>query len=227
MLPYVVYSAAFFGYAVAEWLRSLARIPYNPILYTFVAVAVMTFSVYRLLALRQRVRNLELGRDGERTVAEILDQLKARGCAVFHDILGADFNIDHVVIAPQGVYAVETKTIRKPPGAEISYKGDELVAGSLVIGKAPLVQAEAEARWLASILESVLTTRYEVKPVLLFVGWFVQPMPRSMKDRAWVLNPKALPSFIENEPVSLSIEDMKSIVFHLATYARVRAGRTA
>jgi len=33
---------------------------------------------------------------------------------VYRDEPGDDFNVDHVLICPQGIYAIETKTWRKP-----------------------------------------------------------------------------------------------------------------
>ena len=41
------------------------------------------------------------------------------GFAVFHDVPGDKaFNVDHVVIGPQGVFAVETKGRGKPASRE-------------------------------------------------------------------------------------------------------------
>lgn len=222
MPVYFAYLATFFSYALLEWFRWIIKAPYSPVLFTVAAAAVIGYCVFRLNVLRKRARSLELGRDGERIVGEILDQLKGLGCAILHDVPGAGFNIDHVVFAPQGIYTVETKTLSKPRGAEIGFRGDKLVAGKAIIGSEPLSQAQAEARWLRSVLEQALGKRYPVRPVLLFVGWFVHPMPRSIKEHLWVLNPKALPGFIQNEPVCLSNEEMKSIVFQLATYERTR-----
>jgi hypothetical protein len=227
MPVYLVYAAAFFAYALMEWYRWFVRAPYYPVLFSLVALVVVSYSVYRLWALRQRARDLELGRDGERTVGEILDQLKTKGCAVIHDVVATDFNVDHVVVAPQGIYTIETKTFSKPPGAEIAFSGDGLVAAGFNIGGDAIVQAEAEAKWIRSLLAESTGRRFPVKPVVLFVSWFVQPMPRPIKERAWVLNPKALPSFIANEPAVLAPSDMHLIAFHLAAYVRMRNAQAA
>ena len=62
------------------------------------------------------MESIKLGRDGERVVAEHLQQLVGAGWRVFHDIQGDGFNIDHVVIGAGGISAVETKTRSKPVG---------------------------------------------------------------------------------------------------------------
>lgn len=55
------------------------------------------------------------------------------GCHVFHDVPMEPYgNLDHVIVAPSGVYAVETKTRRKrkaPPGKrdhEVLFDGKRL-----------------------------------------------------------------------------------------------------
>jgi homoserine kinase len=47
-------------------------------------------------------------------VAEEINLLMLDGCRVFHDVPIEPYgNIDHVIVAPSAVYAVETKTRRK------------------------------------------------------------------------------------------------------------------
>jgi len=51
------------------------------------------------------------GARGEREVGARLDRLSARGCVVLHDrrIPGRRANIDHVVVAPSGVWVIDAK----------------------------------------------------------------------------------------------------------------------
>lgn len=58
--------------------------------------------------------NYQLGFDGERFVGEELTRLFAEGFEIYHDLPFDGFNIDHVLVGPSGVFAVETKTRRKP-----------------------------------------------------------------------------------------------------------------
>lgn len=67
----------------------------------------------RIFALASKASDYRLGLSGERAVAEELNQLMREGCHVFHDFPKPDrTNIDHIVIAPTGVYAIETKIQR-------------------------------------------------------------------------------------------------------------------
>jgi hypothetical protein len=51
-----------------------------------------------------------IGYDGELATAQELNQLMRHGYYVFHDLQAENFNIDHIVIGPAGVFAVETKS---------------------------------------------------------------------------------------------------------------------
>lgn len=64
-------------------------------------------------------RNHALGHLGERAVGEELNQLLRDGCHVFHDYPGGpNWNINHIVVAPPGVYPIETKTRHKRRGRQ-------------------------------------------------------------------------------------------------------------
>ena len=66
-----------------------------------------------------------------------------------------------------------------------------------------------------------------MRPVIVFPGWFVEqrhgPAGRSTRD-IWVLEPKALPSFLDHEDERLQPEDVKLASFHLSRYARASGG---
>jgi hypothetical protein len=86
---------------------------------------------------RKQIRAMRLGRDGERAVGQALEQLRRYGYRVFHDILGPNWNIDHVVIGPGGIFTVETKTLSKPlrGRAVIRYERRSLTKGRFDISK--------------------------------------------------------------------------------------------
>ncbi|MBE0548059.1 MAG: NERD domain-containing protein [Rubrivivax sp.] len=118
------------------------------------------------------MRALRQGAEGERAVGQFLDRLRGDGYQVFHDVLGEGFNVDHVVIGSAGVFTVETKTWSKPVrgDARISYDGERLIAGSREPDRDPLLQAKAQARWLAALLAESTGRRLTVQPVVVFPG---------------------------------------------------------
>jgi hypothetical protein len=89
--------------AAWDWFRWATDLPPAPKTLTVVAVAVGTYCAWRPTQIRKTLRNLRLGRDGERAVGEYLDRMRSPVTRVLHDLVGDEFNIDHVFIAPQGV----------------------------------------------------------------------------------------------------------------------------
>lgn len=55
------------------------------------------------------VRPLAKGLHAERKVGLYLNRLERHGARVFHDLPGAGFNIDHLVLCRAGVFVIETK----------------------------------------------------------------------------------------------------------------------
>ncbi len=149
-------------------------------------VGVLFFSIRQIRTLLRRSAEMDqwrLGLDAEMAAGQELDQLMRQGAAVFHDLAGEHFNIDHVVVAPAGVFSVETKGYRKPnrdggtADSTVVYDGRALKFPDWSSDK-PLKQAERQARWLSEWLTSATGERVEATPVLALPGWFVDRQGR-------------------------------------------------
>lgn len=138
-----------------------------------------------------RRRNIINARDAERIVGQSLTQLLVRGFHVFHDIPCGNFNIDHVVVGPAGVFAIETKSRRK----DIDNNGHKVVIENGLLNFPtwkeikPIEQAERQALWLSKELSQSTGESTFVAPMLVFPGWWVE---RKEKPRIPVLNHKEL-----------------------------------
>ncbi len=196
---------------------------YMPIALTVITILAIIYCTFRLVFLSKKIKSLALGKKGEKIVAEILDNLRSKGFIVFHDIVDKDknFNIDHVILSPHGIFTVETKTFSKPSNGEIIYKDDNIIAGNFNIGNKIIIQAESQTKWLKKMLKESTGKDYNAMPVIVFPGWFVKPMPEYLKKRLWILNPIALDSFISNEPVRIQESDMHLAAFHISRYIRM------
>jgi hypothetical protein len=215
-------AASLCAIAYLEWYGYLTHAPRRPILFTVVAAVAVAFAGWRFWSVRVRVRQLRLGRDGERVVGQFLERFREGGGQVFHDVPGEGFNLDHVVISPRGIYAIETKTQTKPwPEAKIVVEDDTLKVAGYVPDRDPIVQVTAAARWLEKRLEESTGKRFAVRGVVVFPGWFVEQ--RGPRGDVWVLEPKMLPGFIEQEPTSIAPADVALAAFHLSRYVRSEA----
>ena len=141
----------------------------------------------KLVELRNQRRNLSLGFDGERYVAEKLMPVVGMGYRVFHDmevdwIPGKKFNIDHVVVGTNGVFVIETKARRKKNGElpDGSHSHEVRLAGGMLHfpmekpTDEPLVQARMNAEILGRWLKGSGAGTVPVYPVLVFPGWYVR-----------------------------------------------------
>jgi hypothetical protein len=192
-----------------------------------VAAPVIGFCAFGFWRTVKAIKQLKLGRDGERAVAEQLDVLKGEGAVVLHDLIGDGFNLDHVVLSRQGVFVVETKTRTKPARGSptVTFDGKTLLVDGFEPERNPVTQAQGNARWLAQILRTSTGKEFPVRPVVLFPGWFVEPFPKG--STVWILSPKALPPFIQHEPTRINESDLHLAAFHLGRYIRTRAQATA
>lgn len=181
------------------------------------------WSIKSIQSLLKERYALYLGLDAEIAVGQELNQLMLSGCRVFHDFPAEGFNIDHVVVGPGGVYAVETKGRAKPDkgrgaaDAKVSYDGEKLNFPDWQETK-PLDQAKRQAVWLSKWLSSATGSSIITKPALALPGWFVE---RTSSGDVTVFNGKnskflARPS----TPTSLNDQQIQQISHQLEQRCR-------
>jgi len=147
-----------------------------------IGAIVIWFSGRWILKRVFRIRNDRLGYLGERAVGEALIPLVAFGYRVFHDIPAEGgkrtFNVDHVVVGPNGLFAVETKTRRKGRAREgyeahkVAYDGHRLI-WPWAEDEFGLRNAVDRARWLSEWLNKMTGLGLAAQPVLALPGWYV------------------------------------------------------
>ena len=178
---------------------------------------VRTYSIIR------EVRRCSLEQKGEQLTGQYLQMLVAHGYHVYHDIILQDFNVDHVVVGPNGIFAVETRTRRKlkkwgPERSVVVYDRN----GITFPGKKPvrdiITLAEEHAMGLQKWLNSQINESFRVVPVLSLPGWDVE---KRMRENPPVLNPKQINEFIVNYGVQcLWNEEIQKITQQLKEKSR-------
>jgi hypothetical protein len=117
-----------------------------------------------------------IGSLGEQVVGRELDQLMAQGYRVFHDVEFSGWNIDHVVVGPRGVFAVETKTRRKPTqksglDSKVVFDGEALTYPGKSPERDAIEQATRNAESLAQWITESAAENIPVVPVIALPGW--------------------------------------------------------
>jgi len=208
-----------FAMALVEWIGYLRDLPRQPILFSVCTIVAVAALIARISYVRKHVRQLRLGRDGERVVGQFLEAFCARGGRVFHDVPGGTFNVDHVLICPQGVYAIETKTWSKPwPVAKIVARDGKLLKAGLTPDRDASDQALHGAEWLESLLKSKVEIACPVRPVVVIPGWSVA---KGLEHgTVCVIEPKAFPDYLAKRPVILKDREVRLLSAHLSRYVR-------
>ncbi|MFC5576929.1 nuclease-related domain-containing protein [Lysobacter niabensis] len=135
-------------------------------------------AIWRIFSNGNQRRMANAGLQAELYTAQELNRLMALGCTVLHDIPGEKFNIDHVVIGPRAVYAIETKSVRKPRATDakdhfkVVYDGQSLRFPDFTNTK-KLHQTKRQAEWLSAYLRKATGQSVPVIPALALPGWWI------------------------------------------------------
>ena len=170
----------------------------------------------------QSTRAWATGAEGERELGDRLSELTSRGIVALHDrrIPGTRANIDHIVVAPGGVFVVDAKKYAgKVEKRDVGgfFKRDE----RLFVGRRDCSRLLEGIQKQLAVVRSVLQRSTElsdlpVSGALCFVGaeWslFARPMQLDGVTVTW---PKALVETFEKQQL-LSAERIKTVARLLA-----------
>jgi len=214
----------FFLLAMVSWIYYYTPTKPNPWIYTIFFLIATWVCIRRVRPLFKRRRNLEKGMVGEQILGKFLEEhLMPSNYTIIHDLICKNgektFNVDHVVVGPTGVFSIETKYWKKPdgPNHQIFYDGKKILVDGYAPDNDPLVEAIAGARTVASILESRTGKHFDVKPIVVFLGWYTTKNPKDAP--AWVLNEQAVPTFIKNDFRELPYDDATLAIAQLKLYS--------
>lgn len=220
---YVLMPLMLWAMAGLEWLAAVQRAPRAPGWYAAAALLFSAVGVWKLIQLRESARRLRLGRDGERAVGQFLETMEVESARVFHDVQAEGFNLDHVLVCERGIFVIETKTWSKPKSdSRISVQSGAILRDGQPVNQDPIGQVLGGSSWLTRLLTEGTGRKFQVQSVVVFPGWWVEPMDAATKRTVWVLEPKALPAWIEHAPSTLSREEATLISYFLGRYIRHR-----
>jgi hypothetical protein len=183
------------------------------------------YAITRSIHLAKQIRLCREGRDGEWATAQLLEPIIAGGGRVLHDIQAPGFNIDHVVIAPGGVFAIETKHRLKPTtgrgldNARVSFDGKALRFPDWTDTKTA-EQAAAQARWLSERLTKATGLSVKARPVIALPGWYVE---NTNRGEVWAMNPKTCGFMLKpsRDRGTLANADIQRIAFQVEQLCRL------
>ncbi len=192
------------------------------------AVGALVMFVWGLYDYIRHYKAREQAQDGwtaEQATGQQLNRLIAQGCQVLHDLPAEVGNIDHIVVAPRGVYAVETKSFRKPkgvtddrkhPGHEVHYDGRALRFPDFT-NTAAVEQAARQAQWLRRTLRDALGRDIPVIPAVALPGWYIVRTEEGKRVDVQVFTPMGRgPEFMARQPERIDEAQRRLIAQMLA-----------
>lgn len=214
-LPFVVFIPCMLWYV---WFTHWLQIRFSPNFWFVCASVVTGIAAIAYLRLIPRARRLVRGEKGELHVAEILEDLRPFGYRAFHDLVRDGFNIDHVIVGPAGVFAVETKS--RSGRGEITFKnGEGLFVAGFAEEKDSLKQARANAAEVNRLIKETCQMDVWVKPVVVFVGeWRVKNDWQTTDTRVFTAD-KLVPHIVNQQP-RLKQSEIHLIASHLERSAK-------
>lgn len=216
---------AFFIASLNDWIYYYFQQIPNPLFTSIVFLIALGWGIYTIIKLKKELKYKQQGLDGEKEVGYILEELRENGVKVYHDMIGGDFNLDHILICEKGIFVIETKTWSKPMSgkANIIVDGENLIFNGENRGGKPIIQAKAGANWLKNFLKETTSREFQVNPIVLFLGWYIETPIKNQKD-IWVFHPKGFDSYfrkyLEFTPQIYTKEDIAMISYRIREYIK-------
>lgn len=196
-----------------------------PWMFAIISIIGLSYCGYKTWKNFSKLTKLRLGHTAEIATANELIGLQALGYQVFHDIQADGFNIDHLAIGKNGVFAIETKgrhkrkrdskstSATRGKDYQLFYKDGRLCFPSWTETK-PIEQAERQAKWVSQWLTKATGQQVFSSPVLVFPGWYVTSQTRPPFP---ILNHKQLVKTIPAvRTQTLSQQQVDAIVYQVA-----------
>ena len=146
------------------------------------AIPLTVYALVKIRKLRARLHTLRQGEEGERIVAQAIEQdLIPQGYVVFHDVPlekdGRNFNVDHLLVGSNGIFAIETKNYTKPRkgSPEVKYDGNTILwCGKRHAECDEITQSISAAQSAKKLIDELTGLSVFVQPVLCAVGWYAK-----------------------------------------------------
>lgn len=177
--------------------------------------------LWKVHSIKDTVERFRLGAQGERAVADVLNDLAGSGYRAVHDLQFDNFNVDHVLVGPSGIYVIETKTRSK---ANVRRNTVRFDGARVQFNDGPWTddhvrQTKRQAQAIEELLRRYMAKASNVRPVLLYPGWWVEGPDQ--KAAIWVTNHDRFAGFVRKERNRLTNVEVRQIFESLATHQRV------
>ncbi|WP_300458636.1 nuclease-related domain-containing protein [Desulfobacula sp.] len=218
IFPIILYSVSITQYSFSHWKPGITYF----ILMGLIITGGLLYFGKKLYKLFKQRNHLRIGYECEVAIGQSLQKLAKYGFNTFHDFPAQkNFNIDHIAVGPQGIFAVETKGRAKLKKAEnnnwkLLFDGERLRFPGWTETE-PVSQTTRQAKWLQNWIKQATGDQHYVTPVLAIPGWFIDfpPKPSELK----ICNGKSFDFLTKNRAV-LTEKQIAVISFQIEKMCR-------
>jgi hypothetical protein len=218
-LPVIIFGPFMFWFVffVTKLQQSNATLRRPGFWLTFAIIFTILSAIW-FMRLFPIARRLNRGERGELHVAEVLEELRMDGYQPIHDIVRDGFNVDHVLVGPGGIFAIETK-YRSGKG-EITFRNSEGVfVGDRLEEKDCLKQALGSTAAIGELIHENCGKREWVNAIVVFVGdWKIRNEWHDTDVR--VFTPGGLLHYVRKQQPRLTRREIELIASHLERSAK-------
>lgn len=215
LLPIFLIMVVLWVVCAVEWTQRLAGQLPDPRFWTLLSLLVTVYAAFRIFRLRLPLPGITSDFSGDGEVANILRGIRPKGFVTLHDFRGDDRKIDHVVVGPSGIYAIETK--KRSGSGMIEYGNEEaLVFAGRIKDGLPLRHARDSASVVQSRLDEQSPDVYTVKALLVISGnWEIRRAHEN--PGVEVTTAARLAEYFEMQRPELSSREIAQISSYLQT----------
>lgn len=184
-------------FLMGQWINpALIQFHWEDILWMLIGGGSIAASIYATKKIMARRKAFTAGLIGEIATAQFFTPLVREGWYIFHDLSFPRGNIDHVLVGPTGIFAIETKyrskyaDIKGEQGALAEYDGNSILFSGRREENLPLQQARAVSGELSKYLRGKLGYAVPVRPVVSLPGWKIESYIPDEESEVLVVNPK-------------------------------------
>lgn len=200
MLP-ITATVAPFGLLLQEKLDHRAASTGTWVVLLGISAIAVGYCIFKAVRIARKLPQLRLGLACEMAVGQELEQIirpENHPFRVYHDIQFEGFNVDHLVVGPNGVFVIETKGRSKymldgKKQAKVRLESNALHFPTHIETQ-PLEQVRMTVRAVRKWLGEATGFDVPVAGVLVLPGWFIERKQRATDP--YVLSAKELPSHL-------------------------------
>ena len=196
-------SYSYFARVPESWLRISASLG--------TALLFMGCYAWKMMRLVAGRGLCHMAAKGEVAVGQELSLLMAEGYRIFHDFPADAFKIDHIVIGPTGVMAVETRTRGRNRRADavLTYDG-RMLHFPKFSDYETIDRIKMKGEWLSQWLTVSLDEDVYARSMVAVPGWVVR---RTSADGIPVVNPKQFANLFKYiKPRPMSADLMRRVI---------------